>query len=200
MTTERAFPSRNSGNPTVLPDARRALRTLLTVFAAAAFAFGPPALCSRLHAQRTPVHYRHHAGMPPGRIGQEQLTRGGPLPGYFQPVQIKGPAGTMVSFAADGKFQQPNETPVTAEMLIGRVYRIKVTHIPLQEGMEIFPSIEVINRLYPPAGQRRRFPIQIELAEEDLLLALRGKYVVRVIYLEDPETALPFAEDPKDQR
>ena len=80
-------------------------------------------------------------------------------------------------------------------MLIGSVYRLRVTNIPLQEGLEVFPTIEVIDRLYPPVGQEFRFPIPIELTQEELEMALDGKFVTRVIYLEEPDAALPVAAE-----
>jgi hypothetical protein len=76
-------------------------------------------------------------------------------------------------------------------MLIAPVYRLRVTRIPMHEGQEIYPTIEVIDRLYPPVGQAPRFAVPIELTQEDLELALAGNYVTRVIYLEDPEHVLP---------
>ena len=84
-------------------------------------------------------------------------------------------------------------------MLIGAVYRMKVTNIRLAEGAEVFPTIEVIDRLYPPVGQKRRFAIPIDITEEDLKLAIAGKFVTRVIYLEDPRHALPARENPQMQ-
>ena len=76
-------------------------------------------------------------------------------------------------------------------LLIGAVYRLRVTHIRLAEGLEVYPTIEVVDRLYAPPGQERRFAIPVDLTDEDLRLALDGKFVTRVIYLEDPRTALP---------
>ena len=45
--------------------------------------------------------------MPPGAIGSLQLQRGGPLPGFFQPVEIKAPFGALISLAVDGQFDEP---------------------------------------------------------------------------------------------
>ncbi len=84
-------------------------------------------------------------------------------------------------------------------MLIGAVYRLRVTNIPQREGLEVFPTIEVVDRLYPPIGAEGRFPIPIELTREEIDLALAGKFVTRVIYLEDPLNASPVAEDPQEQ-
>jgi hypothetical protein len=139
----------------------------------------------------------NHAGiMPPGAIGSQQLLRGGPLPGYFQPVEIRAPAGVRISTAAFGRFESPRPAPLIAGMLIGSVYRLRVSNIPRQEGLEVYPTIEVIDRVYPPFGQEFRFPIPIELTLEELEMALDGKFVTRVVYLEEPESALGIAEDP----
>jgi hypothetical protein len=137
--------------------------------------------------------------MPPGAIGSRQLQRGGPLPGYFQPVDIKTPEGVLISLAVDGNFTQPRKTPLKAGMLIGQVYRLRVMNIPHREGLEIFPTIEVIDRLYPPAGQELRFAIPVQLTREEIEMALAGKFVTRVIYLEDPDYALPTSEGPQGQ-
>lgn len=154
---------------------------------------------SLLQAQQPPVHYWHQGIMPPGAIGSRQLQRGGPLPGYFQPVDIKAPQGALVSLAVEGNFIQPRKTPLKVGMLIGQVYRLKVTNIPRNEGMEVFPTIEIIDRLYPPAGQQLRFAIPVQLTREELELALAGKFVTRVIYLEDPDYALPASESAEGQ-
>jgi hypothetical protein len=148
-----------------------------------------------LSAQQPGVHYWHQGVMPPGAIGSRQLQRGGPLPGYFQPVEIKAPPGALVSLAAGGQFDQLRPSPRKAGMLIGAVYRMRVTNIRLAEGAEVFPTVEVIDRIYPPLGQEVRFAIPIEITEEDLKLALAGKFVTRVIYLEDPRRAMPASYD-----
>ena len=137
--------------------------------------------------------------MPPGAIGSQQLLRGGPLPGYFQPVEVRVPEGATVSPAVDGVFAEPEVEPLKVGFLIGAVYRLRVTNIPLQEGLEVYPTVEVIDRLYPPLRQEHKFPIPIEITQEDLELAMSGRFVTRVIYLEDPEAALPIVENPEEQ-
>jgi hypothetical protein len=152
-----------------------------------------------LSAQGPGVHYLHHGAMPPGAIGSRQLQRGGPLPGYFQPVEIEAPDGASISLASQGTFTPPQQAPLKVGFLIGQVYRLKVMKIPLQPGMEVFPTVEIIDRLYAPVDQQQRFSIPIELTREDLQLALSGKFVTRVIYLEDPRQALPVQQDPSGQ-
>ncbi len=156
-------------------------------------------IAATLQAQSPSVHYLHHGIMPPGAIGSRQLQRGGPLPGYFQPVEIKAPKGALISLAVEGQFDETQQAPRRAGLLIGAVYRLRVVNIPLAEGAEVFPTIEVIDRLYTPQGQEGRFAIPIDISMADLKLALDGKFVTRVIYLEDPQRALPARENPQEQ-
>ena len=148
-----------------------------------------------LWGQTPDVHYRHRGDMPLGAIGRWQLQRGGPLPGYFQPVEIKVPAGAKISLAESAQSARGGSASVLAGLLIGPVYRLGVTQIPFHVGAEVYPTIEVIDRLYPPPRQAPRFPIPIEITQNDLELALDGRFVVRVIYVEDPRSALPITSD-----
>jgi hypothetical protein len=154
---------------------------------------------SALVAQSPSVHYFHQGAMPPGAIGSRQLQRGGPLPGFFQPVEIKAPPGALVSLAVDQRFDKPQASSRKIGLLIGAVYRLRVTNIHMAETAEVFPTIEVIDRLYAPVDQQRRFAIPIDITEDDLKLAIDGKFVTRVIYLEDPRRALPAGENPQSQ-
>ena len=165
---------------------------LLTLVAALAVAANATA--------QGPWHYQNKAYLPPGTIGQRQLQRGGPLPGYFQPVEVTAPAGSLVSIVGDGDFSEPKPAKLMAGMLIGHVYRLKVSNLPGREGQEIFPTIEVIDRLYPPPGQAFRFPIPVELTREEVEMALDGRYVLRVIYVEEPRNALPVRDEAGKQR
>ena len=117
-----------------------------------------------------------------------------PQSGYVQPVRITVPAGAVLSLAYDGEFPVAT-TDLRAGLMLGQAYRLRITNIPRHEDQELYPSIEVIDRLHPPRGQKNRFPIPIEITQDDLELALRGSMIVRVIYLENPNEAFPRAED-----
>jgi hypothetical protein len=84
-------------------------------------------------------------------------------------------------------------------LAIGPVYRFGVTEIPGNPGMEVFPTIEMIDRTYPPPGQSLRFPVPVELTLDELQMAADGKFITRVIYVEDPHLALPVAEKPDSE-
>lgn len=137
---------------------------------------------------------------PPGAIGQSRRDLRGPVNCQFQPVKIFAEGDARVSLAQGNMFQLAVDDPVYAGLSIGNVYRIRITDIPLRAGYEVFPTIELIDRVYPPAGQEVRFAIPINISEEDVELAIDGQLVTRVIYLEDPDTALPLADAPGEQR
>ena len=84
-------------------------------------------------------------------------------------AKSRAPEGALISLACEGGFTEPQREKPLAGMLIGQVYRLKVVeHSESTKGEEVFPTIEVIDRLYPPPGQAARFPIPIELTQEEL--------------------------------
>lgn len=151
------------------------------------------------NAQPSRLHYRFDGTTSPGAIGSWRLQRGGPLPGYFQPVEIRGPAGSRIAPAIDGSFAEPGLMPARFGLLIGSVYRFRVTDIPLAAGQEVFPTVELIDRTYPPPALAWKCPIVIELTEDDLRIARSGRFVTKAIYVEDPKTALPIETADREQ-
>lgn len=142
-------------------------------------------------------HSLYSASMPPGMVGQARLTRRGPVANYFQPVAFSGPKGVRFSLPQGNVLGEPDGN-LMAGLLIGPVYRFQVTGIPRAEGAELYPTVELIDRLYPPDGLATSFPIPIHLDEVDLEAALQGRLVTRVIYLEDPQTALPLQQQKRE--
>lgn len=151
-------------------------------------------LTQTLHAQQLPhVNYLLDARQAPGEVAAAQVLRRQPGVGTFQALSIRGPENLKVALVRDGQFLEPLDVPVTTGMLVGSVYRFRVTNIPFQPGQELYPTIEIIDRIYAPAGKEHRFPIPIVLTAEDMANALSGALVTRVIYLEDSELAEPTA-------
>jgi hypothetical protein len=136
-----------------------------------------------------------------GAIGRGQLASGGVDFGYRQPVSIVAPPGTLVTLASGGSFDSPSTTPLTVGLQLRQNYRLMVAGIPQRPGQSVYPSIELLDRLRPPEGKSLKYPIPIELTAAELQMAVDGKMVTRVIYLEDPRTALPVtrtADQPQD--
>ncbi|MBX3423581.1 MAG: hypothetical protein KF752_18650 [Pirellulaceae bacterium] len=161
------------------------------------------ALAGPLSAQQSNLRGTGHAllsaSAPPGVVAAAQWAGGKPSVGTLTAVSIEGPPGLKVGLARDGQFLAPITAPVTTAMLVGATYRFRVTNIPYREGLELFPTLEVIDRVYSPAGREHRFPIPVVLTEEDLELALDGALVTRVIYVEDSHSAAPWTTLPGQQ-
>lgn len=137
------------------------------------------------------MHRIHTSGLPLGEVGQTRLAVGGPVRGYYQPVLFSGPEGCELSLACESRFTPPRPMSCKAGLLIGQVYRMRLTNIPLHAGEAVYPTIEVVDRTYPPRHRELDFPIVAEITFEDIELALAGKFVTKVIYLENPQTSLP---------
>ncbi len=152
------------------------------------------AMATPARGQDGPVHWRHAGAMPPGAIGRQRLMRGGPLSGYCQPVEIRAPAGARIAPAVEGSFAEPQPDRLLVGLQIGPVYRFRVTDIPEHPGVEVFPTVEMVDRLYPPQGQSLKFPVPVDLTQQELQVAAEGQFVTRVIYVEDPQLAIPIAE------
>lgn len=135
--------------------------------------------------------------MPAGVIAAARQSMGYQQPSvaYYQPVKFHGPAGVRFTLAQYGSFET-GEADLMAGLMIGQVYRFRVTGIPFQAGAELYPTIEMVDRTYPPPGLATTYPIPINLDEDDIIAALEGRLVTRVIYLEDPQTATPLPEGP----
>lgn len=138
--------------------------------------------------------------MPPGAIGAIQLERKPELRGLWQAVEIRGPQGMRVNMADVDGFAPDLAEPARVAVMIGAVYRLRVTGIPNEPDLELFPTLEVIDRTHPPAEREHRFPIPIELDEDDLMDAARGELVVRVVYVEDNQNAEPVDTSGLPQR
>lgn len=144
------------------------------------------------NAQQRPVRHELIRGdMPPGLAADYFRMRHPSLEGHVQPVRVICPIGSRVDVAHGDRFVETNESKVSVGMMIGPVYRFKVTNIPQHFGKELYPSIEVLNRLNPPNGLENEFPIEVVISHDDLKKALAGRMVTKVVYLEDPETTLP---------
>lgn len=116
--------------------------------------------------------------------------------GYIQPVRfvLDGEAQASIFYGPQVK-EAALGSPAQVGLMVGHMYRIKVTNLPDKPGIEIFPTIELIDRLHPPAGQRDNFPVPVNITLDDVELALAGNLVTRVVYVEQPQIAAPYELD-----
>lgn len=128
---------------------------------------------------------------PVGRIGLwvGQVGRG--LAGVLQPVQVVLPSkGTVTAYSGGPETAVNLGAPAQFNVGIGFVYRLKIAGMPEFPGIELYPTIEMIDRLHPPPGRAQEFPIPIRFTADEIETALAGRLVTKVVYLEQPQFAV----------
>jgi hypothetical protein len=149
-------------------------------------------LCSRGFAQQYPsVDGRQNPlsqMSPVGMAAEWSRGLGIDRPPYFQPVQLSLPDGCQLA-VYHGPQRAPVELskPGQVSLLVGQTYRYLVTGVADFPGVEFYPSVELIDRLHPPAGQADQFPVTLELTAEEFELAAKGRLITKVVYLEQPD-------------
>ena len=144
-------------------------------------------------------HELTRGDMAPGVVADIARMSNPKLEGHVQPVRVITPIGSRVGIRTSNGYVQTNASKTSVGLTVGPVYRFKVTDIPNKPGVELYPSVEILNRLSPPAGLENEFPIQVLITQSDLEEAIEGRMVTKVVYLESPETALPHRHLPDKQ-
>ena len=127
---------------------------------------------------------------PPGRAGDWAARAANGSPMRFQPVDIQLPVEGQVTWYSSGPADaQVAPAPSMAGLLLGPVYRVKLSNLADYPGMELYPTIELVDRLHPPSGRAAEFPIIISFTTDELELAEQGQLITKIIYLEQPNRA-----------
>jgi uncharacterized repeat protein (TIGR01451 family) len=156
-----------------------------------------PSTCDgQLHR---PVHAMSSGNLPPGDVAFHALLGNPQWAAQIQPVRIQVPENAEVQIWSGNGFVPGSHPAPVVGLSIGPVARFCVTFQRLDAQYEIYPSIELINRLSPPPGLELKFPVEVVLTLDDLIQASQGRLVTRVVYLENPDTALPFQQRAGEQ-
>src|SRR5262249_44558862 len=79
------------------------------------------------------------------------------------------------------------EAPGRYNFLQAAIYRLKLTDIPGRAGMELYPTLEVVPCNPKTAAFLAHSAVPVTFTEEDFEQVASGNYVVKVIYLPDPQ-------------
>jgi len=128
---------------------------------------------------------------PVGRVGRWSGIIGKGLAGTFQSVQVTVPtSGKVTVYNGGPETGVTLAAPAQFTIGVGCVYRLKIAGMPEFPGVELFPTIEIFDRLHPPTGREYEFPVPIAITEEEVQKATTGGMVTKVIYLEQPQFAV----------
>lgn len=109
-------------------------------------------------------------------------------PTWMQPVRIEVPGdGEVTLYSGSNDPVGVAASPALFAVNAGHVYRLRVTGMSEFPGLEIYPTVEILDHLHPPAGHENEFPIPIPLTDNDIRIALTGQMVTKIIYLEQPQ-------------
>jgi len=129
--------------------------------------------------------------MAPGIVSQQKLIGNARLAGHTQPVRIIAPDGSRVAIVANGSTTEANNSRVTVGVQAGLLYRFRVDFVEGETQRTVYPSVEIVDRLYAPKGLENQFPVPVVLTENDLAQASGGKLVTKVVYLERSDSTVP---------
>lgn len=152
-------------------------------------------------------YYPYSQTTPPGVLARQmQMTRANRY--YTQPIKIQLPDSGSVGIFVPGSshyggaelksLNMTNDSGYQIAVAVGATYRMRIADMPDNPSAELFPSIEVLDRMHPPSGLKHDFPIPISITEEEVNHALAGNLVTKVIYLEQPQLADPRAIEGPD--
>ena len=111
-------------------------------------------------------------------------------PSWLQPMRVEVEGGGNVEVYSGSAMSvggAPSPTIVAAN--VGHLYRLRVSGMERFPGVDIYPTVELIDRLHPPQGREDDFAIPIIITAADMQIAMSGQLVTRIIYLEQPQIA-----------
>jgi uncharacterized repeat protein (TIGR01451 family) len=114
-----------------------------------------------------------------------------------QVVRFQGPPGLNIEVLAPAPVPVPigdGAGIITVGLRRGVGYRLRVTGIVERPMAELYPVVEIVGHLHRPEGiDPGKYPIRIAFTQDDMDDAVdRGRLVTKVIYLEDPDQAIPL--------
>ncbi len=128
---------------------------------------------------------------PVGRVGRWTGIIGKGLGGILQSVQVSLPStGKVTVFNGGPQTGAPLLAPAQFRIGVGYTYRLKISDLPEFPGVELYPTIEIFDRLHPPLGREAEFPVPIALSTDDIQKAIDGRMTTKVVYLEQPQLAV----------
>lgn len=149
----------------------------------------------------------------PGGVVNANIPPGMPIAGGVRQVQYSGyppttgirfpaartqvsflrPSGMKVSWFTVGPDGRPcySDTPIVApgryNFAQGAIYRLKLSNLPGRPGVELYPTLEVVPGNPKTEAFLAHADVPIAFTEADFKAVAERNYIVKVIYLPDPQ-------------
>lgn len=125
------------------------------------------------------------------------------LPQDVQVISIQTPPETKKRILGPEPFpglavQQSKEGHLIAGLRVGTTSIVEFIEPQGRDAQNIYASIEIYGHLHRPADiDPLRYPLRVTLSNAEIEAILdQGRMITRVIYLEDPKTAIPYQAEP----
>ncbi|HYV34638.1 MAG TPA: hypothetical protein VE988_02975 [Gemmataceae bacterium] len=132
-------------------------------------------------------------GMMPGAGGMPGGMPGGNYSLGRTQVRFAGPDGMRIAWLTQGQDGKPTysgsiiEAPGRYNFAQASIYRLKLSGIRGRPGLELYPTLEVVPGNPKTAAFLAHSAVPLEFTPEDFKEVTEGKYLVKVIYLPDPQ-------------
>jgi hypothetical protein len=165
---------------------RHALHLLIALQAGASIA-----------AAETPLGKRHYPVdiRRPGMAAEWNLAIDPSRQGQTQVCEVALPNGGAVELYQPSGVLSPLSGVNRALLQVGGTYRLRISGLPDLPGVEVYPTVELIDHLHAPPGTEQDFPVPLEITAADVAAASQNRMVTKVIYLEQPDLALPAPQE-----
>jgi hypothetical protein len=126
-------------------------------------------------------------------VGALTGPAGAPFPAQRTQVFFCGPPGMKISWYAPcatggAAFTSDSiETPGRYNFLQAAIYRLKLTDIPNRANLDLYPTLEVVPANHKTAAFLAHSSVPVSFTDEDLEQVASGNFVIKVIYLPDPQ-------------
>jgi len=133
---------------------------------------------------------------PSGAVAAVGALAGGAPPQFpvkRTQVRVVKPSGMKVAWLASGPDGRPTYSPTVLEapgrynFLQAAIYRLKLSNIEGRPGLEVYPTLEVVPANPKTDAFLAHSAVPLEFTNEDFDQIAAGNYVVKVIYLPDPQ-------------
>lgn len=131
-------------------------------------------------------------GPPPVMMPVPHPGMGMPVPAPLLAARVLAPEGVRFTLFPGSPIARMFSGPAVFGLRPGYVYRMELSNLPYQPGRVLYPEVEVRGTIVPRPGMKYMdYPIPLLFTPGDIDRALAGAVITKVIYLEDPEKAVP---------
>lgn len=134
---------------------------------------------------------------PPGAMPAHMARHAHPVAAPLVAARFLAPKDVRVTaFPGTAQSRVYDAAPAVFGLRPGYVYRFELSNLPYHPGVSVYPEVEVRASLaLRPDMKYMNYPLPLTLSAADIDKVLKGVVLTKVIYLEDPEKALPAQVD-----